>query len=163
MYSDTAEAVLSHHLRLAAPRPVPAGYTQDIELSSFLSRASDEVRLDRVRRGVSGYIRRSSLQGLKRLTADTSGTTVRKYAVPGCLALSVAVFRSVSNSRSRRVGVAAPTHATIRCKPLGCLTYVGTSVPELRARLYRFFSRPLGRLTYVGTSVPELRARRNLI
>ncbi|KAG8241261.1 hypothetical protein J6590_081266 [Homalodisca vitripennis] len=39
MYSDTAEAVLSHHLRLAAPRPVPAGYTQDIELSSFLSRA----------------------------------------------------------------------------------------------------------------------------
>ncbi|KAG8331162.1 hypothetical protein J6590_046488 [Homalodisca vitripennis] len=83
--------------------------------------------LDRVRRGVSGYIRRSSLQGLKRLTADDSSTTVRKYAVPGFLALSVAAFRSVSSSR---VGLAAPTHATIRCKPLCRLTYVGTSVPE---------------------------------
>ncbi|KAG8246538.1 hypothetical protein J6590_082465 [Homalodisca vitripennis] len=57
--------------------------------------SADEVRLDRVRHRVSGYIRRSSLQGLKRLTADDSSTTVRKYAVPGFLALSVAVFRSV--------------------------------------------------------------------
>ncbi|KAG8293567.1 hypothetical protein J6590_013712 [Homalodisca vitripennis] len=148
----------------SSTRPIPS------VTSSTPSRETSAggVRLDRVRRGVSGYIRRSSLQGLKRLTADDSSTTVRKYAVPGFLALSVAVFRSVSSSRSRRVGVAAPTHATIRCKPLGRLTCVGTSAPELQAKrnlikfylIYRFFSRPLGRLTYVGTSVPELRARR---
>ncbi|KAG8275205.1 hypothetical protein J6590_091307 [Homalodisca vitripennis] len=45
------------------------------------------------------------LKGLKRLTADNSSTTVRKYAVPGFLALSVAVSRSLSFGRCLAVEV----------------------------------------------------------
>ncbi|KAG8325587.1 hypothetical protein J6590_063730 [Homalodisca vitripennis] len=73
---------------------------------------------------LAGFGSTGSLQGLKCLKADGSGTTVRKYAVPGWLALSVGVVvESESSSiRSRQVGVTAPTYDTIRCKGLNQLS-----------------------------------------
>ncbi|KAG8258303.1 hypothetical protein J6590_032231 [Homalodisca vitripennis] len=103
-----------------------------------------------------GKTRRFKIR-LKRLTADGSGTTVCKYAVPRSLSLS------------HRLTI----RRDIRCKLAPALLSfeLGANSSELfRAQVelravsselvcafsfylvYRFFSRPLGRLPYVGTS-----------